>query len=29
MIVIGAYPKFMAPMVQTGVEYIMRLLGGS
>ena len=29
MIVIGVYPKFMAPMVQTGVDYILRLLGGS
>ncbi len=29
MIVIGLYPKFMAPMVQTGVEYVLRLLGGS
>jgi NADH-quinone oxidoreductase subunit M len=29
MIVIGVYPNFMAPMVQTGVEYVLRLLGGS
>lgn len=29
MVVIGVYPNFMAPMVQTGVEYILRLLGGS
>ena len=29
MIVIGVYPKFMAPMVQTGVDYVLRLLGGS
>ncbi len=28
MIVIGIYPKFMAPMVQTGVDYVLRLLGG-
>ena len=28
MIVIGIYPNFMAPMVQTGVNYVMRLLGG-
>jgi NADH-quinone oxidoreductase subunit M len=29
MVVIGLYPNFMAPMVQTGVDYILRLLGGS
>jgi NADH-quinone oxidoreductase subunit M len=29
MIVIGLYPSFMAPMVQTGVDYVLRLLGGS
>jgi NADH-quinone oxidoreductase subunit M len=29
MIVIGVYPNFMAPMVQTGVDYILRLLGGA
>ena len=29
MIVIGMYPKIMAPMVQTGVDYVLRLLGGS
>jgi NADH-quinone oxidoreductase subunit M len=29
MIVIGLYPNFMAPMVQTGVDYVLRLLGGS
>jgi len=29
MVLIGLYPNFMAPMVQTGVEYILRLLGGS
>ena len=29
MVLIGLHPKFMAPMVQTGVEYVLRLLGGS
>jgi len=29
MVVIGLYPNFMAPMVQTGVDYVLRLLGGS
>ncbi|RIK30378.1 MAG: NADH-quinone oxidoreductase subunit M [Anaerolineae bacterium] len=29
MVVIGLHPKFMAPMVQTGVDYVLRLLGGS
>jgi NADH-quinone oxidoreductase subunit M len=29
MVVIGLYPKFMVPMVQTGVDYVLRLLGGS
>lgn len=29
MVVIGVYPKLMAPMVQTGVDYILHLLGGS
>jgi NADH:ubiquinone oxidoreductase subunit 4 (subunit M) len=29
MIVIGLFPSFMVPMVQTGVENILRLLGGS
>jgi NADH-quinone oxidoreductase subunit M len=29
MVVIGLYPRFMYPMVQTGVDYILRLLGGS
>ena len=28
MIVIGLFPRFMAPMVETGVENILRLLGG-
>lgn len=29
MIIIGLYPNFMVPMIDTGVEYILRLLGGS
>jgi len=29
MVEIGIYPNFMAPMVQTGVDYVLRLLGGS
>ncbi len=29
MVLIGLYPNFMVPMVQTGVDYILRLLGGS
>ena len=29
MIVIGLFPSFMVPMVQTGVENILRLLGGA
>src|SRR5512133_652496 len=29
MIVIGLFPSFMVPMVQTGVDNILRLLGGS
>ena len=29
MIVIGVHPQFMVPMVQTGVENILRLLGGA
>ncbi|MBE7534697.1 MAG: NADH-quinone oxidoreductase subunit M [Anaerolineales bacterium] len=29
MVIIGLYPKFMAPIVQTGVDNILRLLGGS
>jgi len=29
MIIIGLFPSFMVPMVQTGVENILRLLGGS
>ena len=28
MIVIGLFPRFMAPMVETGVQNILRLLGG-
>jgi NADH-quinone oxidoreductase subunit M len=28
MVVIGLFPQFMVPMVQTGVENILRLLGG-
>jgi NADH-quinone oxidoreductase subunit M len=29
MIIIGLFPGFMVPLVQTGVENIMRLLGGA
>ena len=29
MILIGVFPGFMVPMVQTGVENILRLLGGA
>jgi NADH-quinone oxidoreductase subunit M len=29
MIVIGLFPSFMVPLVQTGVNNILRLLGGS
>jgi len=29
MIVIGIFPSFMVPMVETGVKYILQLLGGS
>jgi len=29
MIVIGLFPSFMVPMIQTGVENVLRLLGGS
>ena len=29
MIVIGLFPRFMVPMIQTGVENVLRLLGGS
>lgn len=29
MILIGLFPRFMVPMVQTGVENILRLLGGA
>jgi len=29
MVLIGLYPNFMAPMIDTGVEYILRLLGGA
>jgi hypothetical protein len=29
MIIIGLFPSFMVPMVQTGVENILRLLGGA
>jgi NADH:ubiquinone oxidoreductase subunit 4 (subunit M) len=28
MIIIGLFPRFMAPMVETGVNNILRLLGG-
>jgi NADH-quinone oxidoreductase subunit M len=29
MVVIGLFPGFMVPMIQTGVENVLRLLGGS
>lgn len=29
MIVIGLFPGFMVPMVETGVDYVLRLLGGA
>jgi NADH-quinone oxidoreductase subunit M len=29
MILIGLFPSFMVPMVQTGVQNILRLLGGA
>jgi NADH-quinone oxidoreductase subunit M len=29
MVIIGLFPSFMVPMVQTGVENILRLLGGA
>jgi hypothetical protein len=29
MIIIGLFPSFMVPMVQTGVQNILRLLGGA
>jgi NADH:ubiquinone oxidoreductase subunit 4 (subunit M) len=29
MIVIGLFPSFMVPMVEKGVENILRLLGGA
>jgi len=29
MVLIGLYPNFMAPMIDTGVDYILRLLGGA
>jgi len=29
MIIIGVHPQFMVPMVQTGVENILRILGGA
>jgi len=29
MIVIGLFPRFMVPLIQTGVENVLRLLGGS
>lgn len=29
MIVIGLFPSFMVPMVETGVKYILQLLGGA
>ena len=29
MVLIGLYPSFMVPMVETGVENILRLLGGA
>lgn len=29
MILLGLFPRFMVPMVQTGVDNILRLLGGA
>jgi NADH:ubiquinone oxidoreductase subunit 4 (subunit M) len=29
MILIGLFPSFMVPLVETGVENILRLLGGA
>ena len=29
MVVIGLFPRFMVPLIQTGVENVLRLLGGS
>jgi NADH-quinone oxidoreductase subunit M len=29
MVVIGVYPSIMVPLVSTGVENIMRLVGGA
>jgi NADH:ubiquinone oxidoreductase subunit 4 (subunit M) len=29
MIVIGMFPSVMVPMVETGVDYIMAILGGA
>jgi NADH-quinone oxidoreductase subunit M len=29
MIILGFYPNFMVPMIQTGVDYVLRLLGGA
>jgi NADH:ubiquinone oxidoreductase subunit 4 (subunit M) len=29
MILIGVFPSFMVPMIETGVENVLRLLGGS
>ena len=29
MIVIGLFPSFMVPLIETGVENVLRLLGGS
>ena len=29
MILLGLFPSFMVPMVETGVENILRLLGGA
>jgi NADH-quinone oxidoreductase subunit M len=29
MIMLGFYPNFMVPMIETGVDYVLRLLGGA
>jgi hypothetical protein len=29
MVVIGLFPSFMVPLVESGVENILRLLGGA
>jgi NADH-quinone oxidoreductase subunit M len=29
MIILGLFPSFMVPMIETGVDYVLRLLGGA